>query len=277
MKLAFITPTAYLEKFSSQGDIFLALAHLIDDEGNNEYARFHRRMSEQGRRVILDNGLFEGAQVSTDQLLQRARVIDAQCVCAPDALFDSKGTIKLFKEFIRAKHDAGLVCEVMGIPQANTPTEWWECFQFMQAQSDCDMLGLSILSIPHAFADAAEANDRHRITDSRVHVLRQLYALSYLADTRLKPMHLLGLGESYADVIVADYLLPRDVVSNDSSSAFVHGYAGVRYAQNGLIPGGKIKAKLNFDVPPPTGTYEWPEIQHNIDVAKRLANASISI
>ncbi len=59
MKLAFITPTSCLEQYSSQGDIYLALAHLIDDNGTNEYARFHRREAEKGRRVILDNGLFQ--------------------------------------------------------------------------------------------------------------------------------------------------------------------------------------------------------------------------
>lgn len=284
MKLAFITPTAYLNKYAKQGDFYLALAHLIDDDGKNEYARFHRREAQQGKRVILDNGLFEGAQVSTDQLLRRAEVIGAQVVCAPDVLFDSKGTIKAFKQFIKDKQELGAVFDVMGIPQANNPVEWWECFQFMQSQSDCNMVGLSILSVPESFATSArEAGYADGITGPRCYLIRELYALSVLSGTRLKPMHLLGLGESYGDVVLANRLLPRDVVSNDSSSTFVHGAAKVRYRQDGNIPGGKIREKLDFDIKYGQPAIVYPEgeapleimnghIQHNIDIAKRLAN-----
>lgn len=271
MKLAFITPTAYLEEFSSQGDFYLALAHLVDDDGNNDYARFHRREAEQGRRVILDNGLFEGAQVSTDQLLRRAEAIGASVVCAPDVLFDCKGTIKAFKQFIRDKQEHGLVCDVMGIPQADNPVDWWECFQFMQSQSDCDMVGLSILSIPKSFASAAGARSGHAITDSRVYLIRELYALSVLSGTRLKPMHLLGLGSSYMDVVAANHLLPRDIVSNDSSSAFVHGMNGVIYDDEGRLTEGKIEKKLHFDIVSVDPQSE-EDIQYNIDKAKEITN-----
>lgn len=272
MKLAFITPTAYLEKFSAQGDIFLALAHLIDDNGTNEYARFHRRKVEEGRRVILDNGLFEGAQVTTDQLLRRAAAIKASVVCAPDVLYDAKGTIKEFKRFIQAKHEFGLVAEVMGIPQADNPTDWWECFQFMDLHSECDIIGLSILSVPKSFG--RHATREQPITSSRVHLIRQLYAHSYLSGRRITPCHLLGLGESYDDIIFATRLLPRDIISNDSSSCFVHGMRGIRYGREGHIPGGKVHEKLDFDLqawPHDHDHIEEEDIQFNINMAKALA------
>jgi hypothetical protein len=271
VKLAFITPTAYLNKFATQGDLYLALAHLIDDNGENEYACFHRRKAEQGDRVILDNGLFEGAQVTTDELLRRADTIRAQVVCAPDVLYDSKGTIKEFKQFIRAKQEYGLVCDVMGIPQANNPINWWECFQFMQHNRDCSIIGLSILSVPKSFTPS---NPQQPITSSRVRLIRELYALSYISGRRLKPMHLLGLGESYEDIQAANYLLSRDVVSNDSSSAFVHGLNGVRYRREGSIPGGKIHKKLDFSIPEDAlvSPKDDLNIQHNINTAKEIAN-----
>lgn len=267
MKLALITPTNYLNKFATQGDFYLALAHLIDDEGKNEYARFHRRESEKGRRVILDNGLFEGAQVSPEALIQRARVIKAQTVCAPDVLYDSKGTIKGFKSFIRLKHEEGLVCDIMGIPQADNPSDWWECFQFMDLHAECNLIGLSILSIPRAFRNSIGPTSRP-ITDSRVHLIRQLYAFSYFSGHRITPCHLLGLGESYRDVIEAIKLLGRDIISNDSSSAFVHGMHNVRYRTGGFIPGGKIHEKLDFDLPSNVLNKEQTDaIQDNINEA----------
>lgn len=270
MKLAFITPTAYLNRFSKQGDIYLALAHLIDDDGHNEYSRFHRREAEQGRRVILDNGLFEGSQVSTEQLLQRARAIKASCVCAPDVLYDSKGTIKEFKRFIKARDEFGLVAEIMGIPQASNPTDWWECYQFMDLHPECSIVGLSILSIPESFRTVAKYADRWPITASRMHVIRQLYSFSHLAGRRITPCHLLGLGEHFGDIISAKRYMGRDIVSNDSSSAFVHGYNDVQYTGIGSIPGGKIKEKLDFSIDSLNETQD-ELIQNNIDIAKHIA------
>lgn len=275
MKQAYITPTSYLSQFASQGDFYLALAHLIDDNGTNEYARFHRRAAEQGRRVILDNGLFEGASVQTDELIQRARAIRAHVVCAPDILYNTKGTIKEFKSFIRAKQEAGLVCDVMGIPQADNPADFWECFQFMDLHPECSIIGLSILSVPKSFSRFG--NKEQPITSSRVHFLRQLYAFSDLSGRRITPCHLLGLGESYDDVKVANELLARDVVSNDTSSTFVHGMHGVEYEEDGTIPGGKIHEKLDFDLPRNLTVQQQALIQKNIDIAKRLADAKYNI
>lgn len=273
MQLAFITPTAYLSKFSSQGDFYLALAHLIDDNGENEYATFHRREAEKGRRVVLDNGLFEGAQVEPEALIERARAIKAQAVCAPDVLYDSKGTIKAFKEFIRLKYETGLVCDVMGIPQADNPSGWWECFQFMDMHTGCDLVGLSILSVTKSFDFLAGRGRDEYITGARAYLIRQLYNYSDLSGRRLTPIHLLGLGESYADVVQAIELLPRDIVSNDSSSCFVHGAQGIRYDQFGVLPYGKDPTKLNFDLSPYLSSSRIDDTQYNIDIAKGIANA----
>lgn len=275
--LAFITPTSYLEKYAKQGDIYLALAHLIDDEGQNDYACFHRREADQGRRVILDNGLFEGAQVDPESLLRRARAIKASVVCAPDVLYDSQGTIKEFKSFVKAKQDFGLHCSIMGIPQANNPIDWWDCYRFMDLSSDCEFIGLSILSIPHAFEELARDTGIwkkfERITHSRVYLLGQLRAYASLIGRPVTPCHLLGLGESYSDIIYANRNLPDVVISNDSSSAFVHGMCNVRYSRLGVIPGGKISEKLDFSITKAThGVTSSNEdtIQFNIDVAQML-------
>lgn len=267
MKLAFITPTVYLNRFASQGDIYLALAHLIDDQGKNAYARFHRREAEKGRRVILDNGLFEGAQVSSEALIQRARAVRASVVCAPDVLYDSKGTIKEFKSFVKLKHEAGLVCDLMGIPQADNPADWWECFQFMDMHSECSLIGLSILSVPKSFRDSAGDTGKP-ITDSRVHLIRQLDSFQNLSGRRITPCHMLGLGESYRDVIEAQKLLPNTIVSNDSSSAFVHGMKGVLYRKGGMIPGGKNHEKLDFLMGPKLTDQQKRNVQFNINEAK---------
>lgn len=269
MDLALITPTSFLEKYARRGDIYLALAHLIDDEGENEYASFHRREAEKGRRVILDNGLFEGAQVPAEALLRRAQAIRAQVVCAPDALYDSQGTIKAFKQFIRDKHEFGLVCDVMGIPQADNPNDWWECFRFMEMSKECHLIGLSILSIPQSFTNSAWTR---RITDSRMHVLRQLANYESLLGRRSTPCHMLGLGESLADIVLGNRILPNTVISNDSSSAFVHGYNYVEYDGLGNIPGGKILEKLDFDLKVELDDFQKALISRNIDRALDLAH-----
>lgn len=272
IELAFIAPTSYLEEVSSKGDFYLALAHLVDDNGENEYASFHRREAEKGRRVILDNGLFEGASVDPESLIQRARAIGAQTVFAPDVLFDSKATIKAFKQFVKLKHEEGLVFDIAGVPQADNPVDWWECFQFMDLHPECALIGLSILSIPKAFG---RRTDAEAITSPRVRLIKQLYQYSDLSGRRLTPMHLLGLGESYDDIIEARKLLSRDIVSNDSSSCFVHGMNDVEYEPNGKIPGGKIKTKVDFGMANRYKMLEYATMLANMIIAKDIAHGDI--
>lgn len=275
MKLCYITPTSYLHKFASQGDMHLALAHLVDDNAKNEYASFYRRESERGKRVILDNGLFEGAQVEPEALIQRARGIKAQVVCAPDVLYDSRATIKEFKRFIKLKHEEGLVAEIMGIPQANNRSEWWECFQFMQLHEGCDILGLSILSVPKCFKGIGSHFDKWPITSSRVALIQQLRSLESVFKHRIKPCHLLGLGETYADIYAAQRYLSKTIISNDSSSAFVHGMHGKVYTGSGVIPGGKIREKLDFSLPyNALNDVQIKDIQTNIDISKKIRRST---
>lgn len=269
MQLAYIAPTAYLDKISAKGGILLALAHLIDDAGKNDYTKFHRRKAQEGHRIICDNGLFEGAQVDTDTLLHRAGLIGAHVVCAPDVLYNSSETIKSFKRFIKAKQDAGMVFDVMGIPQADNPVDWWECFKFMDLSSDCKLIGLSILSVPQSFNVFLGTTG---ITASRVWLIKQLYLYEILLGRRITPCHLLGLGESLADLIVASRLVPHSVISNDSSSAFVHGAAEVKYTPLGKIPLGKIKDKLNFSFNGPLHPEQEIAIKHNMHIAHTLVN-----
>lgn len=267
MDLAFITPTIYLDKFSKQGNIYLALAHLIDDNGENEYTSFHRREAKRGERVILDNGLFEGSQVPAEALIHRAKLIGAQVVCAPDVLYDSRATIKEFKNFIKLKHEKGLVAKVMGIPQASNPADWWECWQFMEMHEECSLIGLSILSVPKAFG---RSGDKWTITTPRINLIQQLSHVESFLKRRIKPIHLLGLGESYADIHTAKRLLPDTILSNDSSSAFVHGLYETTYTRLGIIPGGKISERLDFNQEKVSSEIE-KHIQLNIDTAKEIA------
>lgn len=264
MKLAFIAPTAYLEKYSTQGDFYLALAHLL---GDAEYLNFHLEEKAKGKVVYLDNGLFEGAQVTPDELINHVARLGPDVVCAPDVLYNSKATIKVFKSFIKLKQEAGLVCKVMGIPQADNPHDWWDCFQFFDTCKDCDMIGLSILSIPKAFGGT--------ITESRRHVIKQLFIHSHMSGRRLTPMHLLGLGEGYGDIQTANCMLPREILSNDSSSCFVTGKHLVRYDKEGKIPGGKIPEKVNFNACTELSTNQIDAIQWNIRTAKKIAHEQV--
>lgn len=268
MDLAFITPTKYLEKFSKQGTMYLALAHLVDDNGTNNYARFHRREAEKGRKVILDNGLFEGAQVDPQSLIRRARAIRASVVCAPDVLYDSAGTVKEFKSFIKLKHEEGLVCDVMGIPQADNPDGWWDCFRFMDLSKECQLIGLSILSVPASFK---RDSWKRPITDSRMHLIRQLHSYEKFLGRPATNCHMLGLGEALSDITLATRLLPDTIISNDSSSAYVHGARQIRYSRLGDIPGGKDHKKLDFNAQTTLFPTQEEAIQYNIDVALTLS------
>lgn len=263
LKLAFIAPTRWIKQYGGQGDFTLALAHLLDRANLNQY---EKEIVELGLPILLDNSLFEnGKPEGIDSVIAKARRIKAYAFFAPDYLFDANKTLSALDNTLytlrQLKWDFDKI-GVAAVVQANTEREYFELYDKLQEIPEVVLIGLSILTVPHCFGDKF---DKRPITDSRIRLLSKLLK----RNNNNKPCHMLGLGESIADLVFAKENCPF-VVSNDSSCAFQNGlFNRLVDSVTGDVEGGKVKEKVDFELKKlPDSTNKI--IQKNIDIIKLL-------
>lgn len=239
LELAFIVPTAYIDTYGAEGNFHLVLSHLMDAETPNEY---ENKMVASSKRLVIDNGCFEqGIPEEVETLMQKAIRIKASHVFAPDYLYDAAMTRNALNRMIEEKkkyESEGIVTpKIAAVCQANTLSEYLEEYQCLCNQSDVDLIGVSIITVP-------------RVMNNKDIDVARKDLLEILNNTikNHKPAHLLGLGSSYQDVLFAAENIPW-VVSNDTSSCFQNGLHGRMIVGPDLrVEGGKIEDKIDFDL-----------------------------
>lgn len=120
MEIVNIYPIANQSMYAKE-DYVMILAHLVKQnyyKPENFYKIQH---------IIMDNGLFEGAQVSTDLadliLLAETSGIPVKEIVIPDVANDLKGTIKLFKKNLKTIKQWEHKYQFMFVAQATTYEE----------------------------------------------------------------------------------------------------------------------------------------------------------
>lgn len=237
MKLAHICPTKYIEKYGSQGDFTLALAHLIDLKEENEY---QKAITKIGLPIILDNGLFENhTPEPLDSLIEKAEKIGATHLFAPDILYNKEETQKELEKTIKKIKEKKSKVKIAAVVQADNKSDYIKQLIDFNLNPDVDLIGLSILSIPKSFGGS--------ITESRVRLLEKMKEICETGRILWKNCHLLGLGDSYRDVLFAKENCPW-VVSNDTSSCFWNGVQKKRLmGEECIVEGGKTSIKVDFN------------------------------
>lgn len=268
MKLAFITPTAYIKKYGSQGDFTMALSHLMDRENINEY---ERNIKEAGLDIFLDNGCFEkGHPEGIDSLFIKAQRIKAKLIFAPDHLFDAKATEASVLNTIDIKKKMGHETDIAAIPQADNLEEYLKLYKKFNDNDEIKMIGISYLACSGSLTRVGKKEkfivklSERKYTDDRIEVMKALIGLNL---DNYKPAHLLGLGDSYRDVKFAQENCPW-ILYNDTSSPFWNGVQDKKILENGSVEGGKTKVSVDFDC---DGLSQAQLIlaQHNINQVKR--------
>ncbi len=259
MKQAIITPTKYVEEFGSQGDFILALSHLMDSESINEY---EKAIYDTKLPIILDNGLFENHEPEgIHSLLEKAICLNATHFFAPDKLYDREGTRKELTRAINLVKRLRLQkrIKIAAVVQADNQIDYIEQLFDFNKDPGVDLIGLSILSVPKSFGLP--------ITKSRIALMKEMIKLENVGVV-WKDCHLLGLGDSYEDVLFAAEHCPW-IVSNDTSCCFQSGSKLKRLNKQLEVPGGKVKEKVDFNQQSLT-KMERGDIQHNIDISKKI-------
>lgn len=144
LKIAEIVPVDCLNE-TELNQYHMCLAHLVNstDDKSNQYRRFFRRMSDEGKYVLMDNGAAENSQLDFDSLLRMYELINPTEIVLPDVLCNKDETIKKTTEFYNEFKDEISKYKLMVVPQGNTFDQWCLCAAELISRIPVTTIGVS--------------------------------------------------------------------------------------------------------------------------------------
>lgn len=201
MLISHETPIELLNVFARINDYDYALVHLFEYP---EYREFFERSLKRGRKVYLDNSIFElGKSFDIEKYSKLAiELYDMGgdlTVIAPDVWNNSKETIENFNKF---KKKMPSRMRIMGVLQGRTTEELMECYDGLVK---ADIIGINHMS--QAFGDFKFSFDEFNdIVENRIKFVNLL--------KNSKRLHILGLLHISE---ISEYSLLNNVYSLDTS------------------------------------------------------------
>lgn len=221
-KIAQIVPVLHLEQIEDN-HYHMCLAHLV---GNKKYAEFYKRMSSEGKFVLMDNGAAEGAQLPVDELLKMYEVIKPTEIVLPDTLNNCVDTLRKTLAFVHEYKN--LPYRFMGVPQGHDFDDWCACVEVMLREHRINSIGVS------KFLNISTGRD-----DIRFHACAYIKKVADALGRRDIEIHLLGCDEGPFMVGQIQELFPM-VRGCDSAFAFIATQAGVEIDDDTERPEGEI-------------------------------------
>lgn len=271
----FIAPVAYLDKYATQSQTHLVLAHLVDT--NQQYAEFYYNLALRNRTlpdhekhyIIMDNGAFE-----LGESYDPKRLVELGLKCGADALVlpDYPGqpatkTIEAAEKYAPLFKNEGF--DTMYVPQSRKglTNEWIEAYSWGTGNNMIDIIGMSILGIPNALPKIPAAYARVVMTQMLID--RQMFDFS-------KYHHYLGLNSGPA-LELPPLIAMVALDSCDSSGPIWSAINGVRYdvSCDSYMPISK-KYLREVDFEEKLSKKQWihDAIKHNIDSTLQLFEQS---
>jgi len=194
---------------------------------------FYKRLREQGKEIILDNGAFEtGRSMDVNQYVLLANKLKPRIIVIPDIWKDMEGTLKVTADFLKLiKHrDKGYEPKFMFVPQGETIRDLVECFMIFMADWG-NPKKINLIGLPY------------KQWEDTTGVFRRMLAknLTDLDDVRF---HLLGLYS--LEEATLGKLIPR-VVSCDSSLPFKAAMMGSLLSKDPTVYTNKFNFRVDFD------------------------------
>ncbi len=205
-----ILPNPSVENWSPTVGKLFGMHLILADKvlADSEYRDNYLERKHAGEYIILDNGAAEnGVSLGSEELLEAARLVEADEIVAPDVLEDSQATIEQTESFLSemAERLRRTKLRIMVVPQGTNGYEWQMCAQTLYGL--LESLGLSqriIIGVPKHMDS--------KVTGGRINVL------DALIDGWGAPFkfHLLGSGELLCRDIAGARML-KEIRSLDTS------------------------------------------------------------
>ena len=224
-KMAEILPIAHLED-TKDNYYHMCLAHIVFQ--SEIYKTFYKRMSSEGKFVLIDNGVAENNQLDNSELLKIYKEINPTEIVLPDTICNCVDTLRKTLSFVYEYRK--LPYSFMGVPQGKNINEWLSCAKVMLLESRINTLGISkFLNI--------ETDDKY----VRYKVIYELMKIIKDMNRNDIEIHLLGCVESPK---VINYIHECFPVVRGCDSAFVY----IATKNNDRITGAmeRPKGKINL-------------------------------
>lgn len=234
MLISHETPVSLLPYSWGYNDYDYCLVHLLPE--NQKYKDFYFKSVEYGRRVLLDNSIFElGTAFDPEQFAYWVKELKPFEYVIPDVLEDTEGTCKSMDSFL-SKY-SNLPGRKIGVVQGKTYQEICECYKFVSPKVDKVAISFDYsyylehwstteINVP-GFVKDQEINKWLQYAVGRVKLLDNLYDDDVL-DVN-KPHHLLGASLPWEFALYSKNFLSEYIETVDTSNPIVAGILGKKY------------------------------------------------
>lgn len=220
------SPLSLLKKSRKYNDYDYALVHLFEE--NKEYYGFFKQSLKMGRRVILDNSLFELKEsFDPDRFAFWIKELKPTDYVVPDTFEDYYSTKAQFEKWKYSY--SNLPGNTIGVIHGRNVAEAIKCYEFMAKEAD----KIAINAMDSYFLHMSGKNYENKyksLMTGRVNFI-DLLVVKNLINT-YKKHHLLGntLPQEGLHYTSKNYDWLESV---DTSNPIVHGLLGIRY--NGIL------------------------------------------
>jgi len=227
MKVSHELPLGLMHYAYQWNDYDYCLPHLIDKY--EQYRLFFQKARLDKRFIIMDNGLFEGVEHTTEDLLDKINLIHPSIFIVPDAWNDSAATLRNAKHWmINYKKDLPESTNLMAVCQGKDIGELVVTYQTLVD------LGYKHIAFNHS-SIAYEKEYEGSIPKlkkqmyGRIDFIRKLVEKDTIRKTHYH--HLLGCSLPQEFMVYGDYSFIKSV---DTSNPILVGAEGVRYTNSGI-------------------------------------------
>lgn len=162
-------------------DMFMCLAHLIDED--EQYTSFYKRMAEEGKYIIMDNGACEGDLRLPTELADKCHRYGFNELIIPDVFDDGAATREMFHESYNYFRMYLPNIKLMAVTHGKTMIE--HALNIVEYIKE----GVDVIGIPKVVTKHLGPKARHRIA----FLIREL-------DPRVE-IHYLGAGDGFREVL----------------------------------------------------------------------------
>lgn len=237
-QIAHEAPLSLMPFIRQVTDYDYALVHLFEDKELGEpYKNFFVESMKMGRKVILDNSIFElGEAFDVGKFFWYVQDLTPTEYIIPDVFQDSKGTLKNVEDWFQLVNEMNpailIKCKAIGVVQGKTEEECIECYKALASNPN-----IYKIAIPFDFEWYQEQN---KLSQKEIAYMvgrrRFVMELSRIDELLpIKPLHLLGCA------LPQEFIYYRNVVpgllyieSIDTSNPVLHGMEGYRYTDEWL-------------------------------------------
>ena len=236
MKVSHELPLSLMHNGYEWNDYDYCLPHLLDKY--LQYRIYFQKASLDGRFIICDNGLFEGVEHTTEDLIEKINLIIPDVFIVPDAWNDSAATLVNAKEWMNNHiHKLPEGVNLMAVCQGESLGELILTYQ--------TLLDLGYTHIAFNHSSAAYQTMYPNLDPlkaqmyGRMEFIRRLVAENII--NRRAYHHLLGCSLPQEFMSYKNWPFIQSV---DTSNPILVGAEGIRYTDSGLT--WKPKEKLEF-------------------------------